>query len=161
MSGAGRPEDTVVEASGLTIGIVAARWHGEITDQLLARAVEAAKACGAEPVVARVAGTLELSVIAQQFARDHDAAVALGCVVRGETAHFDYVCDSVTAGLTRISLDEATPVGNGVLTCENLDQARARAGLPGSTEDKGWESVVAALDAALTLRDLRARDGGR
>jgi len=155
MSGEGRPQDTTVEANGLTIGIVAARWHGPITDQLLARAVEAAKACGARPTAVRVAGALELPVVAQQLARTHHAVVALGCVVRGETAHFDYVCDSVTAGLTRIALDEATPVGNGVLTCENLAQAENRSGLPGSAEDKGWESVVAALDAALTLRELR------
>ncbi|WP_106398466.1 6,7-dimethyl-8-ribityllumazine synthase [Actinocorallia populi] len=155
MSGEGRPQDGTVEAGGLTIGIVAARWHGPITDRLLARAVEAAKACGAQPTAVRVAGALELPVVAQQLARTHHAVVALGCVVRGETAHFDYVCDSVTAGLTRIALDEATPVGNGVLTCENLKQAEDRAGLPGSAEDKGWESVVAALDAALTLRELR------
>lgn len=155
MSGEGRPQDTTVEANGLTIGIVAARWHGPITDQLMARAVEAAKACGAQPTAVRVAGALELPVVAQQLARTHHAVVALGCVVRGETAHFDYVCDSVTDGLTRIALDEATPVGNGVLTCENLAQAENRSGLPGSAEDKGWESVVAALDAALTLRELR------
>lgn len=155
MSGEGRPQETTVEADGLTVGIVAARWHGQITDLLLARAVEAAKACGAVPTAVRVAGALELPVVAQQLARTHDAVVALGCVVRGETAHFDYVCDSVTAGLTRIALDEATPVGNGVLTCENLEQAVNRSGAPGSSEDKGWESVVAALDAALTLRELR------
>lgn len=155
MSGAGRPEDSTVDASGLTIGIVAARWHGQITDQLTARAVEAAKACGAEPVVARVAGTLELPVIVQQLARTHDAVVALGVVVRGETAHFDYVCDSVTAGLTRIALDESTPVGNGVLTTDTIEQAIARSGVPGSSEDKGWEAAVAALDAAITLRELR------
>jgi 6,7-dimethyl-8-ribityllumazine synthase len=81
--------------------------------------------------------------------------VALGAVIRGETAHFDYVCDSVTAGLTRISLDERIPVGNGVLTCETLDQALDRSGLPGSKEDKGYESAVAALETALLLRTLR------
>jgi 6,7-dimethyl-8-ribityllumazine synthase len=81
--------------------------------------------------------------------------VALGAVIRGETAHFDYVCDSVTSGLTRISLDEETPVGNGVLTCDTLDQALDRSGLPGSKEDKGYESAVAALETALLLRNLR------
>ncbi|MFB4315744.1 6,7-dimethyl-8-ribityllumazine synthase [Actinomadura sp. 21ATH] len=157
MSGTGRPEDTVVDAAGLTLGIACTRWHGQVTDRLLERAVAAAKACGVqEPAVARVAGALELPVVAQQLARDLDAVVCLGAVVRGETAHFDYVCDSVTAGITRVSLDEATPVGNGVLTCDTLEQALARSGFPGSSEDKGWESVVAALDTALTLRRLRS-----
>jgi 6,7-dimethyl-8-ribityllumazine synthase len=156
MSGTGRPEDTRVDAAGLTLGIACTRWHTEVTDRLLERAVEAAKACGIdEPVVARVAGALELPVVAQQLARDHDAVVCLGAVIRGETAHFDYVCDSVTAGLTRVALDEATPVGNGVLTCESIDQAIDRSGLVDSREDKGWEATVAALDTALTLRGLR------
>ncbi|MFC4907840.1 6,7-dimethyl-8-ribityllumazine synthase [Actinomadura gamaensis] len=156
MSGHGRPEDGTVDASGLTLGIVCTRWNAAITDRLLARAVEAAKECGvSDPVVVRVAGALEIPVVAQQLARDLDAVVALGAVIRGETAHFDYVCDSVTAGVTRVALDESTPVGNGVLTCDDVEQAMARAGFPDSTEDKGWESVVAALDTALTLRTLR------
>ncbi|GAA2164525.1 6,7-dimethyl-8-ribityllumazine synthase [Actinomadura napierensis] len=156
MSGAGRPEDTVVDAAGLTLGIVCTRWHGQITDQLLERAVAAAKSCGIDaPVVVRVAGALELPVIAQQMARDLDAVVCLGAVIRGATAHFDYVCDSVTTGVTRVALDESTPVGNGVLTCDTIEQALERSGLPGSSEDKGWEATVAALDTALTLRGLR------
>jgi len=81
--------------------------------------------------------------------------VALGVVVRGGTPHFEYVCDAVTAGLTRVSLDEGVPVANGVLTCDTVEQARARSGLPGSTEDKGWAATVAALDTALTLRRVR------
>ncbi|MBC6461440.1 6,7-dimethyl-8-ribityllumazine synthase [Actinomadura sp. HBU206391] len=156
MSGTGRPEDITVDAADLSLGIVCTRWHAEVTDRLLERAVEAAKACGVvEPVVARVPGALELPVIAQQLARDHDAVVCLGAVIRGESAHFDYVCDSVTAGLTRVALDEATPVGNGVLTCETIEQAIDRSGLADSREDKGWEATVAALDTALTLRGLR------
>ena len=156
MSGAGRPEDTTVEAAGLSLGIAATRWHGEITDRLLERAMLAAKACGVDaPVVVRVAGALELPVVAQQLARELDAVVVLGAVIRGENAHFDYVCDSVTAGVTRVALDESTPVGNGVLTCDTIEQAVDRCGLPDSKEDKGWESTVAALDTALTLRILR------
>src|SRR6266566_4959659 len=119
MSGAGRPEDGIVEASELGLGIVATRWHGEITDRLLERAVLAAKACGV------------------------DAVVVLGAVIRGDTAHFDYVCDSVTAGVTRVALDESTPVGNGVLTCDTIEQAVDRCGLSDSKEDKGWEATVA------------------
>ncbi|MET9339804.1 6,7-dimethyl-8-ribityllumazine synthase [Nonomuraea sp. NPDC003804] len=155
MSGEGRPAAAPVDAEGLSVGIVAASWHGKITDQLVARAVQAAQDSGANATVVRVAGSLEIPVVAQAMARRHDAVVALGAVIRGETAHFDYVCDSVTAGLTRISLDEETPVGNGVLTCDTLDQALARSGLPDSVEDKGYESTVAALETALVLRRLR------
>lgn len=156
MSGAGRPEDITVDAAGLTLGIACTRWHGEITDRLLDRAQQAAKACGIDaPVVVRVAGALELPVVAQQLARENDAVVCLGAVIRGATAHFGYVCDSVTAGLTRVALDESTPVGNGVLTCDTIEQALDRSGMPDSVEDKGWEATVAALDTAITLRALR------
>jgi 6,7-dimethyl-8-ribityllumazine synthase len=75
-------------------------------------------------------------------------------VIRGETPHFDYVCDAVTQGLTRVSLDSSTPVANGVLTTNTEQQALARAGLPDSTEDKGAQAAAAALSTALTLRDL-------
>jgi 6,7-dimethyl-8-ribityllumazine synthase len=146
-----------VDASGLSLGIVATTWHAEITDALLERAVAAAVACGIErPTVARAPGAVELPVVAQALAERHDAVVALGVVVRGGTPHFEYVCDAVTAGLTRVALDAGRPVGNGVLTCDTEEQARDRAGLPGSAEDKGWEAAIAALATALTLRDLRA-----
>ncbi|MDP9845132.1 6,7-dimethyl-8-ribityllumazine synthase [Streptosporangium lutulentum] len=156
MSGTGRPPAQAVDAKGLTVGIVAARWHEKITDQLVARAVQAVEDSGATATVIRVAGSLEIPVVIQALARRCDAVVALGVVIRGETAHFDYVCDSVTSGLTRISLDEETPVGNGVLTCDSLDQALDRSGLPGSHEDKGYEATVAALETALILSGLRA-----
>jgi 6,7-dimethyl-8-ribityllumazine synthase len=98
---------------------------------------------------------VELSVVAQALARTCDAVVALGVVIRGDTAHFDYVCQSVTDGLTRVALDESTPVSHGVLTVNTIEQARARAGFPDSPEDKGWGAVVAALDAALAIREVR------
>src|SRR6266704_2142213 len=82
-------------------------------------------------------------------------AACLGVVIRGGTPHFEYVCDSVTAGLTRVALDARTPIGNGVLTCDTVESALDRCGLPGSHEDKGWEAVVAALDTALVLRSIR------
>ena len=107
--------------------------------------------------VVRVAGSVELPVVAQALARRYDAVVALGVVIRGETAHFDYVCKAVTEGLTRVALDESTPVAHGVLTVDNQEQARDRAGLPDSAEDKGWSATVAALDAALTLRTIGDR----
>ena len=156
MSGQGAPETRPVDAGGLRLGIVATTWHAEITGALLDRAVAAAAASGiAEPTVVRVPGAVELPVVAQALAEEHDAVVALGVVIRGGTPHFEYVCDAVTAGLTRVALDAGKPVGNGVLTTDDEQQARDRAGLPGSAEDKGWEATIAALATALTLRDLR------
>jgi 6,7-dimethyl-8-ribityllumazine synthase len=153
MAGFGAPELSTVDAAGLRLGVVATRWHAELTDQLLDRALAAAKACGVEHVtVARVAGSVELAVVAQALAQRHDAVVALGVVIRGDTAHFDYVCLSVTDGLTRVALDESTPVAQGVLTVDTIEQATDRAGLPDSSEDKGWSATVAALDAALALQ---------
>jgi len=157
MSGAGAPVAEAVDAAGLSLGIVATTWHGEITDTLLERAVEAARASGVvKTTVVRAPGAVELPVVAQALAERHDAVVALGVVIRGGTPHFEYVCDAVTAGLTRVALDAGKPVGNGVLTCDTEEQARDRAGLPGSAEDKGWEATIAALATALTLRDLRS-----
>jgi 6,7-dimethyl-8-ribityllumazine synthase len=157
MAGFGSDTVDTVDATGISMGIVAARWHGDITDQLVARAEAAAKACGITTLdIRRVAGSVELSVIAQALAERYDAVVALGVVIRGETAHFDYVCDSVTAGLTRVALDARTPVGHGVLTVNSLTQAMDRAGFADSSEDKGWSTTVAVLDAALTLRELRS-----
>jgi 6,7-dimethyl-8-ribityllumazine synthase len=155
MAGGGAPELSTVDASGLRLGVVAARWHASITDQLLDRALAAAKACGVtDLLVARVAGAVELPVLAQALARRCNAVVALGVVVRGETAHFDYVCKAVTEGLTRVALDESRPVAHGVLTVDTVDQAFDRAGLPDSAEDKGWSATVAALDAALAQRTV-------
>jgi 6,7-dimethyl-8-ribityllumazine synthase len=155
VSGIGRPAAQPVRAAGLRLGIVATRWNAEITDVLLGRAVAAARACGVEsPSVVRVAGAFELPVVAAALARQHDAVACLGTVIRGGTPHFGYVCDAVTYGLTRVALDTGTPVGNGVLTCDTLAQAMERSGGSGSAEDKGWEAVIAALDAALVLRGL-------
>ncbi|MEV0271409.1 MAG: 6,7-dimethyl-8-ribityllumazine synthase [Hamadaea sp.] len=155
MAGFGAPEDNAVDAHGLTLGVVATRWNGELVDQMLERALAAAKASGVSDVeVHRVAGSVEIPVVAQALARRKDAVVALGVVVRGDTPHFDYVCRSVTDGLTRVALDERTPVGQGVLTVNTIEQARDRAGLPGSAEDKGWAATIAALDVAVTLRSL-------
>ncbi|GLB62237.1 6,7-dimethyl-8-ribityllumazine synthase [Dietzia sp. NCCP-2495] len=155
MSGSGRPDLVIPDARGLRIGIAASTWHDAISEQLLTRALAVAEAAGASATVARVVGAVELPVVAQELARTHDAVVALGVVIRGSTAHFDYVCQSVTDGLTRIALDEATPVAHGVLTTENEEQALDRDGHEGASEDKGGEAVAAALGAALVLRDLR------
>lgn len=155
---AGVPEVPVLDATGLRLAIVASTWHSEICDALLAGARKVASESGIDdPTVVRVIGAIEIPVIAQELARNHDAVVALGVVIRGQTPHFDYVCDAVTQGLTRVSLDSSTPVANGVLTTDNEEQALDRAGLPESAEDKGAQATGAALTTALTLRDLRAR----
>ncbi|WP_433501965.1 6,7-dimethyl-8-ribityllumazine synthase [Pseudonocardia halophobica] len=158
MSGEGRPADAgdLTGAAGLRVGVVAATWHAEVVDALVERALATVEKAGAVPTVVRVPGTVELPVVAQELARTHDAVVALGVVVRGGTPHFEYVCDSVTAGLTRVALDESTPVGNGVLTTNTLEQAVDRSGVPGSSEDKGAEATVAALRTAIVLAELRA-----
>ena len=156
MSGTGSPADRSVDARGLSLAVVATRWHEEITASLLASALRTARECGVdEPTVVRVSGAVELPVVAQALAATHDAVAALGLVLRGGTPHFAYVCDAVTYGLTRVALDSRTPVGNGVLTCDTEEQARVRSGLPGSCEDKGREAVLAALDTAATLKRLR------
>jgi 6,7-dimethyl-8-ribityllumazine synthase len=156
VSGSGAPASRPVDGHGLSLAIVATRWHEQVTGALLESALRTAKECGVdEACVVRVAGAVELPVVAQALASSNDAVVALGLVLRGGTPHFEYVCDAVTAGLTRVSLDSHTPVGNGVLTCDTEEQALDRAGLPGSAEDKGREAVLAALDTARTLKSLR------
>ena len=85
----------------------------------------------------------------------YDAVVALGVVIRGGTPHFDYVCSAATDGLTQVALDHGVPVGFGVLTCDTDEQALDRAGLEGSSEDKGYEATAAALATARTLAGLR------
>ncbi|GAA4926900.1 6,7-dimethyl-8-ribityllumazine synthase [Actinoplanes utahensis] len=156
MAGFGDPHMQTVDAAGLRLGIVGSRWHNDLVDHMIKRAEAAAAACGVtEVITARVAGSVELPVVAQALARKVDAVVALGVVIKGETQHFEYVCDAVTAGLTRVALDESTPVAHGVLTVHSLGQARDRAGLEDSIEDKGWQSTVAVLDAVLAIREVQ------
>lgn len=155
MATTGAPNPAQLHAEGMSVAVVATEWNAGIVDKLRDRAVTAAREAGAKVEVFTVAGALELPVVVQACARRFDAVVALGCVIRGETAHFDYVCDSVTEGLTRVALDEGVAVGNGVLTVDNEQQALDRAGEAGSKEDKGAEAVAAALGAALTLAQVR------
>ena len=161
MSGAGAPTLTV-DGTGLKVVVVAASWHTVVMDGLLAGAERALEAAHVKDVtVIRVPGTFELPVAARAAVEaGANAVVALGVVIRGGTPHFDYVCDSVTAGLTRVALDSGVPVGNGVLTCDTIEQAVDRSGGPGAAEDKGAESMAAALATALVLRGLRS-PGGR
>ena len=158
MSGPGAPDHQPVDCSDLRVGVVAAGWHVQVMDGLLDGALRACKDYRvADPKVVRVPGAFELPVVAAELAfQGYDAVVALGVVIRGGTPHFDFVCNAATDGLTRVSVDHRIPVGFGVLTCDNDEQALDRAGLAGSSEDKGHEATAAALLTARTLRDLRA-----
>lgn len=157
MSGAGAPVQSPVDCRGLRLAVVAASWHEEVMNGLVAGALRAAADFQVEgPVVVRVPGAFELPVVAGELARDgYDAVVALGVVIRGGTPHFEYVCSAATDGLTRVALDHRVPVGFGLLTCDDEAQALDRAGLDHSREDKGYEAVAAALTTARTLRGLR------
>jgi 6,7-dimethyl-8-ribityllumazine synthase len=154
MSGAGSP-DLTVDGSGLRVAIVAAQWHEQVMDGLVDGAKRGLAACGVEDsLLVRVPGSFELPVAAARLARSgYDAVVALGVVVRGGTPHFGYVCQAATLGLTQVAVDTGVPVGFGVLTCDDDAQALDRAGLPGSHEDKGYETAVAAVATAVTLRN--------
>jgi len=156
VSGSGAPTRTAVDGSGLRVVVVASLWHEPVLAGLLAGAERALLDAGVqESTVVRVPGAFELPVAAQVAARrGADAVVALGVVVRGGTPHFEYVCTAATQGLTSVALDNAIPVGFGVLTCDTEAQALDRAGLPGSSEDKGYEAAHAAVATALTLRSL-------
>jgi len=152
----GAPAETAFDASDFSVAVVAASWHTEVMDGLLAGALRALDAHGVtDAEVVRVPGTFELPVVADALAEEHDAVVALGVVIRGGTPHFEYVCSAATDGLTRVALDHGIPVGFGVLTCDTDEQALDRAGLEGSSEDKGWEATAAALATARTLAGLR------
>ncbi len=159
MSGAGAPASTPFDASGMRVAVVAASWHVQVMDGLVAGAERALTAYGiSEPEIIRVPGTFELPVVVGTLARaGYDAVIALGVVIRGGTPHFDYVCSAATDGLTRISVEHPTAIGFGVLTCDDEAQALDRAGLAGSAEDKGWEAAAAALDTAQVVRRLRTR----
>ncbi|MCF6379529.1 6,7-dimethyl-8-ribityllumazine synthase [Nocardioides KLBMP 9356] len=157
MSGAGAPTSQPFDASGLKVAVVAASWHTQVMDGLVDGATRALAAYGIdEPEVVRVPGTFELPVVASALAKaGYDAVVALGVVIRGGTPHFDYVCSAATDGLTQVSVAHAIPVGFGVLTCDTEEQALDRAGLEGSSEDKGWEAAAAALDTARVVAAYR------
>lgn len=160
MSGEGAPAlSTVDGAPELRVAVVAALWHTTVMDGLLGGARRAlADSDVREVTEVRVPGTFELPVAAARLARaGYDAIVALGVVIRGGTPHFEYVCSAATDGLTQVAVSTGVPIGFGVLTCDNDEQAIDRAGLPGSKEDKGYEATVAALNTAVTLARLDPR----
>jgi 6,7-dimethyl-8-ribityllumazine synthase len=154
MTGHGAPELTV-DGTGARVAIVASSWHETVMDGLIAGARSALGEAGATDVdLIRTPGAFELPLVAQACAADgYDAIVALGVVIRGGTPHFEYVSSAATDGLARVALYERVAIGFGLLTCDDEEQALDRAGLPGSSENKGREAAEAAL---ATLHILRA-----
>lgn len=151
MSGEGAPAlDT--DGAGLRVVVVAASWHTTVMEGLIGGALQALDKAGAAAELIRVPGSFELPVAAARAAASGaDAVVALGVVIRGGTPHFEYVCQAATVGLTEVSIRTGVPVGFGVLTCDNEQQALDRAGLPDSKEDKGREAAEAALATVRAL----------
>ena len=147
-----------IDGAGLRVAVIAASWHETVMAGLISGALRGLTDAGvtAHDLV-RVPGSFELAVAAARLAPHYDAVVALGVVIRGGTPHFDYVCQAATAGLTDVSVRTGVPVGFGVLTCDDEQQALDRAGLDGSSEDKGYEAATAAASTAATLRSLVSR----
>lgn len=161
MSGSGAPI-LEVDASGLRVAVVRASWHQEVMSGLRAGALQAGAAAGVTIEEFEVPGSFELPVVVGACAASgrFDAVVALGVVIRGGTPHFEYVCQAATSGLTRVALDHGIPVGFGLLTCDDEQQARDRAGLPGSREDKGAEALLSAVNTAIAMRRVRGSSPG-
>jgi len=155
MSGAGAP-DLKTDASGARVAVIASSWHTEVMDGLIAGAERALTDAGVTDVtLVRAPGSFELPILAKAYAEaGFDAVIALGVIIRGDTPHFEYVSSAATDGLSRVALDTGVPVGFGLLTCDDDQQAVDRAGLPGSKEDKGREAVEAALATRALLRTL-------
>ena len=144
-------------ASGLRFGIVVSRFNSFITERLLTAAVDALERAGAasENVdVVRVPGAFELPLAVKKLAatRRYDALIAIGCILRGETAHYDYVCSETSRGLQLAQMDAGLPIIFCVLTCDTLEQAIDRAGLKGG--NKGFEAGLAAIEMANLSRKL-------
>lgn len=142
---------------GLRVALVCAKFNGAITERLVEGTLRALSEVGVPPSALQVAwvpGAFELPLAAERLARSGraDAVVALGAVIRGETAHFEHVAGPCASGLQRVALDTGVPVVFGVLTTENVDQALARCG-PG-TDNKGYEAAVTALEMIDLLDSL-------
>ena len=151
-----------MEARGRRFAVAVSRFNGIVTSKLLEGALAAFRRHGVaddDVEVAWTPGAYELPLAAQRLARSErfDAVVVLGAVIRGETAHFDYVAGEAARGIQRVGLETGVPCVFGVLTTENLDQALDRAG--GKHGNKGWESATAAIEMAGLLDELPKREG--
>jgi 6,7-dimethyl-8-ribityllumazine synthase len=152
-----RPPERSLDGAGLRVAVVAARYNGEVVERLVDGAVRALERHGVEPGAIRleqVPGAWEIPLALEAIGRrgDVDLAIALGAVIRGETAHFEFVAGECSRGVAEVSLRHLLPIGFGVLTCETLQQALDRAGGPGG--NKGEEAALAALEMAATLERL-------
>ncbi len=148
-----------VTAAGLSFGIVVSRWNEFITKALLEGALDALKRHGAEEsriTVAWVPGSFEIPVAARAMAQSgrFDGLVALGCVIRGATSHYDHIASAVTSGLSSIALESGLPVAFGVLTVESIEQGIERAG--SKAGNKGAEAALVAVEMANLLKQLKA-----
>ena len=141
------PTIEVPKATHAKIAIISSSWHLDICNDLIAGAHRALAQAEVKKIsVTYVPGSFEIPLAAQRaFENGYDAVVAVGLVLEGETPHFEYVCQGVTQGVMDVQLKFSKPIGYGVLMCNNLDQAIARCGRPGSSEDKGYDSAIAAL----------------
>ena len=141
------PEIKIRQIPMAKVAIISSSWHPDICDDLVAGARRALEQAGVAKIeIIYVPGSLELPLAAQRaFENGFDAAVVVGLVIQGETPHFDYVCQGVTQGVMDVQLKFSKPIGFGVLMCDNFEQAVARSGRPGSKEDKGFDSAVAAI----------------
>lgn len=146
-------------AAGLRFGIVVSRFNGFITERLLQGAIDALTRAGAgskDVDAIHVPGSFELPITAKKLAATgrYDALIAIGCIIRGETAHYDYVCSETARGLQLAQMDTGVPVLFCVLTCDTLEQAIDRAGLKGG--NKGFEAGLGAVEMAQLSKKLRA-----
>jgi 6,7-dimethyl-8-ribityllumazine synthase len=151
--------DGGLSAAGLRFGVVVSRFNSFITDRLSAAALDALERAGAasESVdLVHVPGAFELALAAKKLAMTgrYDALVAIGCVLRGETAHYDYVCSETSRGLQLAQMDTGVPVIFCVLTCDTLEQAIDRAGLKGG--NKGYDCGLAAVEMARLSRKMQS-----
>jgi 6,7-dimethyl-8-ribityllumazine synthase len=151
--------DGELSAAGLRFGIVVGRFNSFITERLLSAAVDALERAGAgneDVTVVHVPGAFELPLAAKKLATSgkYDALISIGCVLRGETTHYDYVCSETSRGLQLAQMDTGVPVIFCVLTCDTLEQAIDRAGLKGG--NKGFEAGLAAIEMGHLSRKLHA-----
>ncbi len=143
----------VVGGSGLRVCLIRARFNDRIVDALAEGARRGLERCGVSEVTEiTVPGALEIPAACDAAARHHDAVIALGCVIRGETYHFEVVADASARGVMDAGLRNSTAITNAILTVENLAQAEARSG-PGD-DNKGFEAALGAVELARVLADL-------
>jgi 6,7-dimethyl-8-ribityllumazine synthase len=151
-----------LDARGMRIAIAVSRYHEAITGALCDGALRCWADAGGgadELLVVPAAGTFELTAVCDAIARYHrpEAIVALGCVISGETTHDRHIADAVAGGLTAVTTRTGVPIAFGVLTCQTLEQARARAG--GDRGNKGCEAMTAAIHTVATIRTVQAAAG--